>query len=81
MYIIITDVQITRRKRVHMIVNTDGNLQLAATTLAEAFTWLLDNGHLAVLIEAGLRQCYQLELRHIGGALTGYSQMRKPEPS
>ncbi len=65
MLIILTDVQITRRKRVHMIVNTAGELRYAAPSLDEAFTWIADQGETEVIIEAGSAGCYRIHLRPI----------------
>jgi len=69
MFTIVTDVQITRRKRVHLVLDARGDTQFAAARLADVLDWLRGNDQTAVIIHDSSEQSWSVALRHINRAL------------
>lgn len=69
MYTILTDVQITRRKRVHIVIDKDGDVQITASSLREAFDWLTEQAEPQVLVEAGASHIYRVTLEPLSAIL------------
>ena len=58
MYTMMTDVQMTRRKRMVFILDEDDTVMYSGAKVAQAIAWLIENGHTKCTVEGeseGLR--------------------------
>lgn len=53
MFVIQPDVHLTRRKRIHQILDERSQQQWAGQSFIEALNWLLDTGHNQTMVSDG----------------------------
>jgi len=69
MFVVVTDVQITRRKRVHLVLSDDGMTEFAAAKFGDLVAWLNDQGQTEIILQDQNEQLWKVEIRHINRAL------------
>jgi len=69
MFVIVTDVQITRRKRVHLVLGANGETEFIAAKFGDVISWLNDQGQREIIIQDQSERLWKVALRHINRAL------------
>ncbi len=68
MLTILADVQITSRKRVHLIVDVGDQVAAAAPTLEAALDYLVEQGECTAILQAGAVHLLLLDLKQLPDA-------------
>ncbi len=51
MFIIFPDCQLTRRKRVHWVIDDKGDVSFSSADLSDCINWLFEQGHMSAHVE------------------------------
>lgn len=74
MMTIILDVQLTRRKRAHLVVEPDGETRFASSQFSEVIEWLAEREVSALNIETVGGESYVMSLRSTKSVLTDFAK-------
>ena len=62
MLVLLPDRQITRRKRTHLVVNLEGDVQFAASRITDVLDWLDENNVEKVTVEVDTGSRYMIQV-------------------
>ncbi len=77
MYFIVADVQITRRKRVHLVLDENNEVAFAAARLTDVLAWLHDRDLTQITIQDQSERLWSVDIHHIDSALVYIAKMKQ----